>query len=156
MRKALIAGIIMVIVLLVVTVFFSVAYLMPISLGAPSLKVELAPHAPWNAQTGSPLRFNVTLGNEAWLFAAARNVRVAISVPKNFTICRQGTNEYNFTINTLRGGETRDNALNLTAPWIVSQQNYNVTIRITADNAAEQTLMVPIKVSQTTYYTHPP
>jgi hypothetical protein len=151
MNRASIAGIATLIVLLVVAAVFSVAYLMPISPGQPSLRVELAPHLPWNAQTGQPIRFNITLANEASPSAAARNVRIVISIPENFTICGQRTSEYSLTIDTLRGREKKDNAFDLTALPTVSGQNYNVSIRVTADNAPEQTLLVPLKVTSTIY-----
>lgn len=149
MRKASIAGVILIIILLGVATFFAVAYVVPIPLGEPDLNVKLAPNPPWNSQTGKPFTLSVVVANKAWLFDSAQNVRVALLAPQNFMINGERTNEYNLTINTLRGGETRDSTLNLTAPYIVLQKNYNVTIKVTADNAAEQSLTVPLKVNST-------
>jgi len=149
MRKASIAGILLIVILLGAATFFVTVYLVPIPLGEPNIKVKLAPDPPWNLQTAKPFTLSIAVTNEAWLLASAKNVRIELLAPQNFMIDGERTNVYNLTINALRGGETTDNPLNLTAPYMVSQHNYNATIKVSADNAAEQNLTVPLKVNST-------
>lgn len=138
-------------ILLIMGAFFAVSYLLAIPLGEPRLKVEFYPNPPWNVMSGETLNLSVSIVNNAWLFAIAKNVHVILLAPESFIVYETGTNEYNLSLNMLRGGERRNNILTLTVPPIVSSISYNMTIRLLAENAPEQILTAEIRVNQTIY-----
>jgi uncharacterized membrane protein len=141
-----------IVVLLVFGLFLAGALFLPIPLGVPSVRVNLKPaNQPWPIMPGGTLQLGITIVNDAWLFAAAKNVRAVIVAPEKFTAGSAGTNEYTVHMDILRGGEEQTSAFNLTAPYIISSGIYNMTVKVSADNVREQLLTAQINVTQHTY-----
>jgi hypothetical protein len=146
MRKIWILAIL---VVLAIGIFWAGAYFLPIPLGEPSLRVKLEPqNQPWVLMSGGRLQVNITIGNDAWLWAAAKNVRVVIQAPENFSISGSSTNQYNVYLSVLRGGEEQTSAFNLTASYAIFSGIYDMTVKVTADDAPQQLLTTQIKVTQ--------
>lgn len=148
MKKALILVIVALLAIGVTGALFAVAFFGYIQLGEPKLKVEFDPNPPWHMESGGTLELNMRIVNSAWLFATAKHVQIVVLAPEDFFVNGTDTDEYNMHFDMFRGGEERNNRLTLTVPHTISSGNYNMTIRVLAENVPEQILTAQIIVAQ--------
>jgi uncharacterized membrane protein len=148
MRKIWIACIM---IPVVVGLFFAGTYFWSIPLGEANLRVELSPTPPWRVKPGQTIQLIVKVINDAWLFSPAKNVRGTIVVPQNFTVHSSGTDKSALYLDVLKGGEGQSTPFNITAAYDISPGNYTLTIKVSADNAVQQSITGKLIVEKFTF-----
>jgi len=129
--------IIVIVILLTIGAFFGLVFLQ-VPLGEPKLRIEFYPPPPWQMSPGESLEVSVSVANDAWLLAWAKNVRGTVSLPEGFTISSTGTNECELNFFTLHGGDGLGNRFTIVASNDISTGNYTITIRVLGENVPEQ------------------
>jgi len=142
-RKVIVATLFTV---MAISSFFVLAFFLPIPLGAPTINVELDRSHPWHVRPGESVQVELGITNDAWLLAAAKDVKATVTTPEGLTVSVTNTNEYQINIGTLRGGDNQNHAFNVTANIGSLPGTYSITIKIYGQNVPQKTLTPQIVV----------
>lgn len=128
------------------SLFLALAFFLPIPLGAPVIDVELGQTPPLHIRPGESVRLELSIANDAWLLAAAKDAKVTVNTPEGLTVSGTNTNEYQINIGTLRGGESWNCAFNVTANISLLPGTYSATITIFGQNMPQKILTPEVVV----------
>lgn len=138
MRKVLILIIAVLLLIGATGIFLIVAFFGRLPLGEPSLRIEFYPHPPWQVSPSDSFELTIGIANDAWLFAWAKGIRVAILMLEGFTSSITGTNECEIYVGALYGGDGRGTGLTVTVSSNASLGNYTITIMVLGENVPEK------------------
>jgi len=129
-----------------ISAFFLLAFLLTIPLGEPIIDVEFGQSPPWHVRPGGNVQVGLSIINDAWLLAAAKDVKIAVTTPAGLTVSGTNANEYQINIGTLRGGERRSHTFNVMANISSLPGTYSLAIMISGQNVPVKTLTPKVVV----------
>lgn len=138
MRKALVLVVAVLLAICVTGLLLVFAFFGHIPLGEPKLRIEFDPPPPWQVRAGHTFEVGIGIANDAWLLAAAKDIRVDVSMPEGFISSRTGTNECEIYFGALHGGDGLGNTLSVMVSSNVSSGNYTISIRVLGENFPEK------------------
>jgi hypothetical protein len=138
MRKGLILATTVLLAIGVTGASFAVSFFGRVPLGEPRLRIEFYPPPPWQVRPGDSLEVSIGIANDAWLFAWAKAIRVAVFMPEGFTSSHTGTNECEINFGALHGGGGLGSGLTITVSSNISPGNYAITIKVLGENVPER------------------
>jgi len=119
-------------------VSFAVAFFGRVPLGESRLRIEFYPPPPWQVRPGGSFEVGIGIANDAWLLAWAKDIHVAVFMPKGFTSSHTGTNECEINVGSLHGGDGVGSGLTVTVSSNISPGNYTITIKVLGENVPEK------------------
>jgi len=129
-----------------ISAFFLLAFLLPIPLGDPIIEVEFGQSPPWHVRPGGNVQVELSIVNDAWLLAAAIDVKATVTTSEGLTVSGTNTNEYQISIGTLRGGERLSHAFSVMANISSLPGTYSLAIKISGQNVPMKTLTPKVVV----------
>ncbi len=129
-----------------ISAFVALAFFLPIPVGTPVIGIELGQTPPWHVRPGESVQVGLSITNDAWLLAAAKDVKVVVNAPEGLTVSSTNTDQYQINIGTLRGGENRNYSFNITANISSLPETYSITIKMYGQNVSQKTITPEIVV----------